>query len=214
MLITESGATIAELIDVCTEQELSGLEHFAGIPSSIGGAMRQNLHFLSPDRKNTLFISNLVIDVQILNSENNIRNVEKEYFEFGYDDSILHHTSDVVLSVRFLFKKSTRKKIEKQIKENLAWRNAKQPQLADYPSCGSVFKKIEGVGAGRLIERAGLKGKRIGGAEVSSKHANYIVNIGNATAKDVKGLIHLIQREVKLKTGYFLEPEISFVGEE
>ena len=97
--------------------------------------------------------------------------------------------------------------------ENLAWRRAKQPLLEEYPSCGSVFKKIEGVGAGRLIEQAGLKGKRAGGAEVSRKHANFIVNTGSARASDVLRLIKLVQDEVKRKSGYSLETEITVVGE-
>lgn len=214
VLTAESGTTIEELIEACTRAKLSGLEHFAGIPSSVGGAMRQNLHFLAPNRKDTVFIGEIVIDGLVLNNKGDVHTVQKEYFAFGYDDSILHHTKDVVLGVRLQLTKSTKSRIEAQIVENLAWRNAKQPQLVDYPSCGSVFKKIEGVGAGRLIDEAGLKGKGIGGAEVSQKHANYIVNSGKATAKDVKDLIVLIQKEVEAKTGYLLETEISFVGEE
>ena len=99
------------------------------------------------------------------------------------------------------------------IDANLAWRRAKQPLLTEFPSCGSVFKKIEGVGAGRLIDQAGLKGPRIGGAEVSPKHANFIVNTGNATAADVLELIKYVQEEVKRKSGYTLETEITVIGE-
>jgi UDP-N-acetylmuramate dehydrogenase len=95
--------------------------------------------------------------------------------------------------------------------DNLAWRIAKQPQLDEFASCGSVFKKIEGVGAGRLIDEAGLKGKTIGGAQVSPKHANYLVNLGNATAGDVKELIETVQKKVKSKTGYLLEPELEII---
>lgn len=213
ILTVESGATITTLIEACTKAELSGLEHFAGIPSSVGGALRQNLHFLAPNRKDTLFIGDIVIDGLMLKPDDNVVTVDKDYFAFGYDDSILHHNDDVVLGVSFQLQKSTKAKIQAQIVDNLDWRNAKQPQLAELPSCGSVFKKIEGVGAGRLIDKVGLKGKRIGGAEVSPKHANYIVNSGDATAKDIKDLIALIQKEVLAKTGYLLEPEISFVGE-
>jgi UDP-N-acetylmuramate dehydrogenase len=103
--------------------------------------------------------------------------------------------------------------IQKQIEENLKWRSGKQPPLEKFPSCGSVFKKIEGVGAGRLIEKVGLKGYQVGGAKVSEKHANFIVNTGNATANDVCEIIKLIQDKVLAETGYKLETEISFVGE-
>ncbi len=214
VLTAESGATIADLIVACTEVQLSGLEHFAGIPSSVGGSMRQNLHFLAPNRDDTVFIGEIVIESLVLDSNGDVQTVDKDYFAFGYDESILHHNTDVVLGVRFQLTKSTSSKIEAQIADNLAWRNAKQPQLTDFPSCGSVFKKIEGVGAGRLIDEAGLKGKKMGGIKVSPLHANYLINTGNATAQDVRNMIQLIQAEVYSQTGYSLEPEISFVGEE
>jgi UDP-N-acetylmuramate dehydrogenase len=85
--------------------------------------------------------------------------------------------------------------------------------LPDFPSCGSVFQKIEGVGAGRLVDQAGLKGRQLGGAQVSELHANYIINTGGATAANVLNLIELIQKEVKAQTGYELKTEISVIGE-
>lgn len=212
-LTAESGAVVSELIDACVEKELSGLEHFAGIPSSVGGAIRQNLHFLSPDRKSTIFIEAVVKEVLVL-EKGKEKKVEKDYFQFGYDDSILHHDKDIfVLEVTFELEKKDPKLIQAQISENLKWRNEKQPRLLEFPSCGSVFKKIEGIGAGRLIEKCGLKGKSMGGAMVSEKHANYIVNTGNATAKDVRGLINLVQKTVFEQTEFKLEPEVGFVGE-
>jgi len=189
LLITESGALISDLIDLSLEKGLSGLEHFAGIPSTVGGAIRQNLHFLSPDRTSTIFIESIVKRGLVLEGIIE-KKVEKDYFEFGYDDSI-----------------------KAQISANLNWRNQKQPQLREFPSCGSVFKKIEGIGAGRLIEKCGLKGKQIGGAVISEKHANYIVNTGNATAQDVRELINLVQAKVFQNAGFKLEPEIEFIGE-
>lgn len=213
LLIAESGAVVSDLIDLSLEKGLSGLEHFAGIPSTVGGAIRQNLHFLAPDRKSTIYIEEIVKEALVLEGEIEKR-VGKEYFKFGYDDSVLHHNKDVfVLEVTFELKKSDRVSIERQMSENLKWRNEKQPQLSEFPSCGSVFKKIEGVGAGRLIERCGLKGKRIGGVMISPKHANYIVNMGDATAKDVSELINLVQEKVFEETGYKLESEIGFIGE-
>ena len=213
LLIAESGALIADLINSSLDMGLSGLEHFAGIPSSVGGAIRQNLHFLSPDRQSTYFIESIVKEGLVLEKREEKR-VEKGYFKFSYDDSILHHDKDIiVLEITFELEKKERKFIQKQIEENLRWRNEKQPQLHEFPSCGSVLKKIEGVGAGRLIEKCGLKGKQIGGAKVSEKHANYIVNLGNATARDVRALINLVQETVLKETGYKLEPEIGFIGE-
>ena len=211
-LTTESGATISDLIEESAKRGLSGLEHFTGIPSSVGGAIRQNLHFLSPDRQSTIYIEE-VVESGLVWENGEIKRVDKDFFEFGYDDSILHHKNIIVLEITFKLNKKDPELIRKQIQENLAWRNEKQPQLSEFPSCGSVFKKIDGVGAGRLIDQSGLKGKQIGGARVSEKHANYVVNLGNATARDVRELISVVQTNVLEKTGYKLEPEIGFIGE-
>ncbi len=232
-LTAESGATIADLIELTTEAGLSGLEHFAGIPSSVGGALWQNLHFLSPDRQSTVFIGDIVERATVLDmpsssnpptSEVSIarftsqerglrRVVDRNFFHFGYDDSVLHHRPIVVLDATFQLTPKPRAEIERQIEENLAWRRAKQPQLDEFASCGSVFKKIEGVGAGRLISQAGLQGTTVGQIQVSPKHANYLVNLGGGTATDVRRLIELIQKTVKEHSGYDLEPEVGFVGE-
>lgn len=212
-VVAESGATIAHLIHIALNKELSGFEHFVGIPSTVGGAIWQNLHFLSPDRQSTLYIEDIVVHAHVLDENDKIHTAEKEFFNFGYDHSILHDREIIVLDVAFQLTPKPKAEIKAQMDANLDWRNAKQPQLWEFPSCGSVFKKIEGVGAGRLIDEAGLKGKQIGNAQVSPKHANYIVNLGGATAKDVLDLISLVQQEVKAKTGYQLETEISIVGE-
>ena len=212
-ILAESGVIITDLIEQCKDLGLSGLEHFSDIPSTVGGAMWQNLHFLSPDRKRTVFIEEIVQTSRIFTEEGQFRTVGVDYFQFSYDKSILQRRKDIVLDVTFQLAPKSKEDIQKVMDENLAWRRAKQPLLEEYPSCGSVFKKIEGVGAGRLIEQAGLKGKRAGGAEVSRKHANFIVNTGSARASDVLRLIKLVQDEVKRKSGYSLETEITVVGE-
>lgn len=209
----ESGATIADLIDLTANAGLSGFEHFAGIPSSVGGAIWQNLHFLAPDRLSTLFIERIVESAEILDIEGNRRIVDRDFFEFGYDDSRLHHEEIVVLDVTFTLEPSSEEAIRAQAAANLQWRIERQPQLDEFPSCGSVFKKIENVGAGRLIDAAGLKGYRVGGVEISPKHANFLVNIDNGTARDVLDLVAHAQREVKRTSGYDLEMEIGLVGE-
>lgn len=219
-LIAESGITIEKLITITAQLGLSGLEHYAGIPSTLGGALWQNLHFLSPDRTNTEFIADVVESATIL-SIHNLEDsdtkldvwLDKSYFHFGYDYSILHDTHDVVLSVRLKLTKEDPNVIQQTIAANIAWRSEKHPENAVSCSAGSVFKKIEHHGAGRLIEKVGLKGKQIGGAKISEKHANFIINTGNATAKDVRDLISLAQTEVKKATGLDLATEISFIGE-
>lgn len=213
-LSAASGATIADLIEFSAAHSLSGLEHFTGIPSTVGGALWQNLHFLAPDRKETMFIGDILAGAEVLMPDNQSYPVEREFFQFGYDDSKLHHEEIIVLSATFELQPKPETEIRAQIEANLAWREEKQPQLRDFPSCGSVFKKIEGVGAGRLIEHeAKMKGVRIGDIEVSTKHANYLVNLGKGTATDAKALIDLVHDTVLEKTGHDLQLEISLVGE-
>lgn len=209
----ESGATIAQLIELTANLGLSGLEHYAGIPSTVGGAIWQNLHFLSPDRQSTTFIEEIVESALVLLQDGSTQTVGRDYFQFGYDDSRLHHEEIVVLSVTFRLSHAEESVIRNQVSENLKWRWEKQPQLEEFPSCGSVFKKIEGVGAGRLIEQVGLKGHQIGAIQSSPQHANFLVNLGGGTAEDVRNLITLIQETVREKTGHFLETEIKMVGE-
>lgn len=215
ILTAESGAIIADLINYTQEKGLSGLEHFAGIPSSVGGALWQNLHFLSPDRSYTVYIGDVVTHAKILSpiQPSPIIMVDKDYFEFGYDYSKLHVSHDIVLEAIFSLTPEDPKVIKQRIEANLAWRQGKHPKDAVKKSAGSIFKKLDGYGAGRLIEQVGLKGKIIGGAKISDKHANFILNENNATAKDVRELIDLVQKTVKDKLNLEMQTEISFVGE-
>jgi UDP-N-acetylmuramate dehydrogenase len=223
-LTAESGATIANLIELAAAYGLGGLEHFVLIPSSVGGALWQNLHFASVDaplwqqtgelkNNGTFFIESVLDSALVLDEEGRTQHVDRDFFAFGYDYSILHQRPLVVLEATFQLKPTPKPDIELQMQANAHWRRTKQPQLPESPSCGSVFQKIEGVGAGRLIDQVGLKDHQLGGAQVSDLHANYIVNTGGAKAADVLALIELIQKEVKAKTGYELKTEISVIGE-
>jgi UDP-N-acetylmuramate dehydrogenase len=212
----ESGAVVwPDLIEATVERGLSGLEHYVGIPSTVGGALWQNLHFLSPapERERTMFIEEVTEGAEILTDEGERKAVGVDYFEFGYDDSILHHRADVVLAATFRLRPSDPDRLRRVLAENLAWRRERHPPLDTEPSAGSIFKKIQGVGAGRLIDECGLKGTRLGGAVVSPRHANILVNAGGATAADVRALIDHVQEVVERETGYRLEVEIAFVGE-
>ena len=215
-LVAESGAIIyPDLIETAVSNGLSGLEHYVGIPSTVGGAMWQNLHFLSPppERERTMFIEEVVLGAEILTAEGERTYVERDYFDFGYDYSILHERDDVVLSVTFQMRKGDKPRMREIMEANLQWRAERHPPLDTEPSAGSIFQKIEGVGAGRLIDEAGLKGACIGGACVTHRHANIIINRGGATAADVRALISFIQKTVEERTGYRLKPEISFIGD-
>lgn len=211
----ESGAVMADLIRDAVRRGWSRLEHYAGIPSTVGGAVWQNLHFLSPapERARTMFIAEVFESCDILTAEGTRRTVGADYVHFGYDDSIFHHRPDVALAVTFRLAPGNPATMHRIIQENLSWRGARHPWLDWHPSAGSIFRKIEGVGAGRLIDQCGLKGTRCGDAQISHIHANIIVNLGHATARDVRELIAIAQRAVYERFGQHLEPEIGFVGE-
>jgi UDP-N-acetylmuramate dehydrogenase len=212
LMQVESGAIVADALRASVELGLSGLEHYIEIPSTIGGAMWQNLHFLAPDRSRTVFIAEIVEGASVL-SDSQVRSVDRDYFQFGYDFSVLHTRRDVVLDVTLALSPADPRELQRTIEANAAWRHQKHPPGAVRMSAGSIFRKIAGVGAGRLIDESGLKGARIGGAEVSRRHANYILNVDRASAADVRSLISHVQAEVLAHTGQALEPEISFVGE-
>ena len=215
-LWVESGATMyPDVIETAIAAGLSGLEHYVGIPSTVGGALWQNLHFLSPppERARTMFIAEVLCEADLLTEENERRTVDVDYFAFGYDDSILHHRDDVVLAATFQLEPGDPARMRAIAEANLSWRAERHPPLDTEPSAGSIFKKIEGVGAGRLIDECGLLGASIGGAEITHRHANIIINRKGARAADVRALIAYVQKAVEQEMGYRLEPEISFVGE-
>ncbi len=203
------------LIRTTVKQGLGGLHHFVGIPGTVGGAFWQNLHFLSPGpaRERTVFLEEFVESAEILSEEGRLEEVDRDYFSFGYDYSILHDRSDTVLSGTFRLHPLPREELHRIMEENLAWRRERHPDLDAHPSAGSIFKKVEGIGAGRLIDECGLKGVKHGGAQIFPGHANIIVNLGSATAADVLALMELARETVRRETGHELEPEITLVGD-
>jgi UDP-N-acetylmuramate dehydrogenase len=214
-LWVESGAVVGDLIPEAVERGWSGLEHYVGIPSTVGGAVWQNLHFLEPEpaRKRTMFIADVFKSCDLLTEEGERKRVGSDYMQFGYDTSILHHRRDVALAVTFQLERGDTAVMHRIMQENLSWRGARHPWLQFHPSAGSIFKKIEGMGAGRLIDQCGLKGFRHGDAQISHIHANIMVNLGKATAREVRELIAIAQDAVEKKFGVHLEPEIGFIGE-
>ena len=214
-LWVESGKVVGDLIPQAVERGWSGLEHYVGIPSTIGGAVWQNLHFLEPepDRKRTMFIADVFHSCELLTEEGERKTVGKDYMEFGYDTSILHKRRDVALAVTFQLERGDTAAMHRVMQENLSWRGARHPWLDIHPSAGSIFKKIEGMGAGRLVDQCGLKGYRHGNAQISHIHANIMVNLGAATAADVRELIAIAQDAVQERFDVRLDTEIGFIGE-
>ena len=211
----ESGVIMRDLIAETVRRGLSGLEHYVGIPSTVGGAVWQNLHFLSPgpERARTMFIEEVFESAELLAIDGTRRTVDRAGMHFGYDDSVLHHSGEVALTATFRLEPGDPGTMHRIMQENLSWRGSRHPWLEYHPSAGSIFKKIEGLGAGRLIDQCGLKGYRMGDAQISHIHANIMVNLGRATAADVRALIAHAQRSVLEKFDARLEPEIGFIGE-
>ena len=214
-LWVESGAVMSKIIPEAVRRGWSGLEHYVGIPSTVGGAIWQNLHFLSPapERERTMFIAEVFESAELLTEENDRRTVDAAYMSFGYDDTVLHHRADYVLAATFALARKDSDVMHRIMQENLSWRGGKHPWLEWHPSAGSIFKKIEGIGAGRLVDQCGLKGFHVGDAQISHIHANIMVNLGRATSGEVIALIRHAQGAVREKFGHELEPEINFVGE-
>ncbi|MDP9349802.1 MAG: UDP-N-acetylmuramate dehydrogenase [Gemmatimonadota bacterium] len=206
-----------DLIEATVSRGLGGLHHFVGIPSTVGGAIWQNLHFLSPppERERTVFIEEVVEGCTLLTEEGEVREVGVDYLEFGYDYSILHDRKDVVLDVTFRLLPQPETELREVMRANLQWRDDRHPDLWLYPSAGSIFQKLEGIGAGRLIDQCGLKGyvHESGRAQIFPKHANIMVNLGGATAADVRELIDLARGTVARELGHELTPEIGMIGE-
>jgi UDP-N-acetylmuramate dehydrogenase len=204
-----------DLIEATVSRSLGGLHHYVGIPSTVGGAIWQNLHFLSPppERERTCFVEEVLESCEILTVEGEVRSVDRDYFRFGYDYSILHDRADVVLTATFRLVPQDEQELRYVMRENLKWRDDRHPDLWLYPSAGSIFQKIEGVGAGRLIDECGLKGWVYQNAGIFHKHANVIVNLGGGTAVQVRHIIEHVQETVRRQLGHELKPEIGFIGE-
>lgn len=203
ILIAGAGIKIAQLLVYCAKYGLSGLEFLAGVPASLGGAVVMNAGALRSE------ISDVIYSVIVLDKKGNISEFTKNKIKFSYRSSSLKNY--IVISVKLKLKKSVSNAVEERIKENLSFRLKTQ----DYakPSAGCVFRNLPSIAAGRLIEQAGLKGQGFGGAAVSLKHANFIINKHKAKASDIIRLIQYIKRKVYNKFSVRLKTEVKIIGE-
>lgn len=195
-----AGATLAYLCKFALNCGLSGLEFAWGIPGTVGGAVFMNAGAYDGEMKD------VVHSVSHISPSGEIGRTEKENLNFGYRTSVYRRNNMIITGVTLKLKKGNPDEIRAKMDDYMSRRSTKQP--LEYPSAGSVFKRPEGNFAGALIEQCGLKGKTFGGAQVSEKHAGFIINKSNATAKDVRDLIGEIQKTVSDKTGYNLECEL------
>jgi len=204
-----AGVTLPYLSGVAKKYSLTGLEFACGIPGALGGAIYQNAGAYGSE------MANVVEEVTYIDEQLNIHTVRVDELQFGYRTSLFKQNSDkknIVISVKLKLQKGEIKEIEEKMEYNSKQRKEKQP--LEYPSAGSTFKRPEGHFVGKLIDDAGLKGKRIGGAEISTKHSGFIVNVDNAKASDVVALINLVKDEIYAKFNVKLQEEIIIMGDE
>lgn len=204
MVRAQAGATVIKLCRFALDYNLGGLEFAYGIPGSVGGAVYMNAGAYGGEMKNVV----MVVEHMDYNGEKGSWQGEKQ-LGFSYRHSNYMDADLIVTSVIFYLNHSDPDAIKLKMDGLMDRRKAKQP--LEYPSAGSTFKRPEGYFAGALIEQCGLRGKIIGGAQVSEKHCGFIINRGNATANDIKELIRYVQDTVEKQTGVHLEPEVRML---
>nr|MBQ8253612.1 UDP-N-acetylmuramate dehydrogenase [Lachnospiraceae bacterium] len=204
-IVAQAGAMLPQVAALAAEHGLSGLEFAAGIPGTIGGAVVMNAGAYDGEMKQ------VVKKVTVLNQTGEEMVLDNATMEFGYRTSIIKNRPFVVQEVVFELQPGDAKEIQKKGAEFNQRRREKQP--LEYPSAGSTFKRPEGYFAGKLIMDAGLRGYRIGGAQVSEKHCGFVINVGNATASDIYDLMNEVSDKVYDQFGVRLEPEVVRLGE-
>lgn len=201
----EAGASLKSLCMFALENSLSGLEFAYGIPGTLGGAVYMNAGAYGGEMKDVLY------SCEHLGTNGKIGSLEKDELDLSYRRSVYTNNGYTVLSAIMKLKKADKAEIKESMNDKLRRRKEKQP--LEYGSAGSTFKRPEGYFAGALIEESGLKGYSVGGAEVSEKHAGFVINKNSATATDVIKLIHDVQNKVYEKFGVMLETEVKIIGE-
>lgn len=201
----EAGANLIETTRVARHHSLTGFEFACGIPGSIGGAVFMNAGAYGGE------VSRILVSAQILTPTGYVETLDNRELRFGYRSSILQENGAIVLSAKFALKPGNYLTIKQEMARLTHLRELKQP--LEFPSCGSVFKRPVDHFAGQLIMEAGLKGHRIGGVEVSEKHAGFMVNVNNGTAKDYEDLIAHVIQEVEKSSGVTLEREVRILGD-
>lgn len=205
-IIVGAGYPVAKLSRIVSQKEIAGLEFLSGIPGTIGGAIKMNAGAYGSEMKDC------VVETKYMDYDGNIYIINAEEHEFGYRRSIFSKKEAIILETKLKLNYGEKEIIDNKINEITEQRKQKQP--ITMPSAGSVFKRGDGFVTARLIDECGLKGFSIGGAEVSTMHAGFIVNKGNATANDVIELIEYVKNKVKEKYNVDLELEVLIVGED
>lgn len=202
----QAGANLIKTTQVALENSLTGFEFACGIPGSVGGAVFMNAGAYGGE------VSTILSSVQVIDHTGDISILSAEDLQFGYRKSRLQSGHLIAISAKFSLSAGDYNVIKSEMDRLTHLRELKQP--LEYPSCGSVFKRPVGHFAGQLIQEAGLQGYQIGGVQVSKKHAGFMVNLGNGTAKDYQALIDYVIEHVEQASGVRMEPEVRILGEE
>lgn len=204
-VVVGSGVKLIDLSRRVANENLTGLEFACGIPGSVGGAVYMNAGAYGGE------MCQVIQGVSVVTKTGDLKYYTTDDMAFGYRQSIVQQTGDIVVETTISLQKGDKSAIEDKMAHLTQLRQSKQP--LELPSCGSVFKRPQGYFAGKLIQDANLQGYRIGGVEVSKKHAGFMVNIDNGTASDYKKLIEHVQKEVYQQFGVTLEAEVRFIGD-
>ncbi len=204
-VVCDAGATMSKVCNFALENGLTGLEFAFGIPGSAGGAAYMNAGAYGGEMKDVL------VECRHIDCDGNFGSLKGEELGLAYRTSAYEHNGYIITTLVMKLSKGNKDEIRAKMQELLQRRKDKQP--LEYPSAGSTFKRPEGFFAGALIEECGLKGYSVGGAQVSEKHAGFVINKGSATAKDVLSLIKYIQDKVFSEKGVMLEPEVRLIEE-
>jgi UDP-N-acetylmuramate dehydrogenase len=198
-----AGLPLKTVIRECCDRGLSGLEKLYGIPGTVGGAIKMNAGSFAAS------VSDCLAAVRLADRNGTVHTLEKKEMEFGYRSSFVG-AGQCILSATFEMKSADRSRIKADM--DYVWRERLEKHPMDMPSAGSVFKNRNGNSTWKYIDQAGLRGREIGGARISEKHPNFIVNTGRATASDVKELIDMVKKGVREATGVALEEEVEMWG--
>ncbi|MDD4797435.1 MAG: UDP-N-acetylmuramate dehydrogenase [Eubacteriales bacterium] len=201
-----AGARLSMVARAAAENRLAGMEFAYGIPGTVGGAVYMNAGAFHGQ------MQDIISRVTVMDHTGLTKSYSNDDMAFGYRTSRLHHTDEVIVEAELLLKRDNMAQIKARMEEYNAYRRDRQP--LDIPSAGSTFKRPQDNYAAALIDQAGLKGLGVGGAQVSEKHAGFIVNTGNATAADVLALMDKVRDGVLRAAGVALEPEIRIIGED
>ena len=204
-LLVSSGYPVAKLVNETVEAGISGFEYHLGLPGTVGGAIYMNSKWTNP----VCYFGDDLIFAYLVSSSGEVKKVDRDYFQFAYDTSILQKTGEVLLEAAFRLKKSDKEELKKKAREALEYRKKTQP--FGVASSGCIFRNVDGKSAGEMIDKAGLKGLKMGNFIISPTHANFIINQGEGKSEDLRQLIQVIKDKVREKFQVELKEEVIVV---